>query len=105
METLLFHPKEEDKVLAYTKEGKVKLENTVFVWNLGITLLKRYKKVLIYWLVLGFMNYQLPSRESYSGLEFYLNIYCLHVQIFVFMVISVLAFSVDMDIGNIYPPA
>jgi len=33
VETLVFHPKEEDKVLAYTKEGKVKLddEDTVCV--------------------------------------------------------------------------
>lgn len=30
VETLLFHPKEEDKVLAYTKEGKVKYEDTAF---------------------------------------------------------------------------
>lgn len=25
VETLIFHPKDEDKVIAYTKEGKVKL--------------------------------------------------------------------------------
>ncbi|NXB44422.1 SORC2 protein, partial [Leucopsar rothschildi] len=30
VETLLFHPKEEDKVLAYTKEGKVRLGDTAF---------------------------------------------------------------------------
>ncbi|NXR68468.1 SORC2 protein, partial [Rhadina sibilatrix] len=30
VETLLFHPKEEDKVLAYTKEGKVRLEDSAF---------------------------------------------------------------------------
>lgn len=30
VETLLFHPKEEDKVLAYTKEGKVKYEDIAF---------------------------------------------------------------------------
>lgn len=51
------------------------------------------------------MKYQLPRRESYSGFEIYLNAYFVHVQIFVIMVISILAFSVDMDVGNIYPSA
>lgn len=49
--------------------------------------------------------YEIPvtRRKSQSGFENYLNIYFIHVQIFVVMVVSILAFSVDMDIGNIYP--
>lgn len=51
------------------------------------------------------MKYQLPRRESYLGFEVYLGIDCLHVQMLVFNVISILVVSADMDIGNTYPPA
>lgn len=48
------------------------------------------------------MKQQLPRRKSYSGFEIYLNTYFNNVQVFVVMVVSILAFSVDMNTGNIY---
>ncbi|NXH20402.1 SORC2 protein, partial [Bucco capensis] len=51
VETLLFHPKEEDKVLAYTKEGKVYV--SVDLGKKWILLQERVSKDHIFWAVAG----------------------------------------------------
>ncbi|NXC73474.1 SORC2 protein, partial [Anhinga anhinga] len=51
VETLLFHPKEEDKVLAYTKEGKVYV--SIDLGKKWILLQERVSKDHIFWAVAG----------------------------------------------------
>ncbi|XP_056208638.1 VPS10 domain-containing receptor SorCS2 isoform X2 [Falco biarmicus] len=51
VETLLFHPKEEDKVLAYTKEGKVYV--SMDLGKKWILLQERVSKDHIFWAVAG----------------------------------------------------
>ncbi|KAK2521468.1 Sorcs2 [Columba guinea] len=51
VETLLFHPKEEDKVLAYTKEGKVYA--SIDLGKKWILLQERVSKDHIFWAVAG----------------------------------------------------
>ncbi|NWU65270.1 SORC2 protein, partial [Pterocles burchelli] len=51
VETLLFHPKEEDKVLAYTKEGKVYV--SVDLGKKWVLLHERVSKDHIFWAVAG----------------------------------------------------
>uniref|UniRef100_A0A8C9UI28 VPS10 domain-containing receptor SorCS2 n=1 Tax=Serinus canaria TaxID=9135 RepID=A0A8C9UI28_SERCA len=63
VETLLFHPKEEDKVLAYTKEGKIYVSIDLGKkWNL---LQERYCLLLFPLIALSYVSVSLPSGYRY----------------------------------------